>query len=293
MKEKHNRINNGINYCGEVSITVMDGKRKLYTIVHNNGKKGLFTFLSNCLLGNFTAAKNSYPSKIACFGTATEASTTLIRLSSFVRYDSSRWEAKETSTESSIYFHFRIPYMVLKHGTITTLRLYTNDVSGEEVESDICAEIKLKDTEYITVPDTTDGNFTIIVDWKMTFKDISSDAEATSTNSSSTDDLNNLQVGDLKVTQTNYDTLTMYLTDADVEALGWPETKSRDIPWLGGHTEETCTFKIIGETDDYYIIDSKTFAFIFHDIVVNQFAIKKEFFENIRYVSNIQDIHLD
>ena len=54
--------------------------------------------------------------------------------------------------------------MALKHGTISTLRLYTNNVSGEGVEDDICAEIKLDAAEYITVPDTTDGNFTIIVD---------------------------------------------------------------------------------------------------------------------------------
>ena len=171
MKEKHTKINNGISYHGEVSISVMDGKRKLCTVTHNNGRKGLFNFLSNCLLGNFAAAKSSYPSKIACFGTVTDTDTTLVRLSSFIRYDSSRWETKETSTGSSIYFHFRIPYSALKHGTISKLRLYTNEVSGEDVEEDICAEINLEDTKYITVPDTTDGNFTVIVDWKMTLTD--------------------------------------------------------------------------------------------------------------------------
>ena len=149
----------------------MDGKRKLCAVTHNNGKKGLFNFLSNCLLGNFTAAKSSYPSKIACFGAVADTDTSFVRLSSFVKYDSSRWEDKETSTESSIYFHFRIPYSVLKPGTISKLRLYTNEVSGEDVEKDICAEIDLEDTKYITVPDTTDGNFTIIVDWKMTLTD--------------------------------------------------------------------------------------------------------------------------
>ena len=61
--------------------------------------------------------------------------------------------------------------MALKPGTISKLRLYTNDVSGEDVEEDICAEINLEDTKYITVPDTTDGNFTIIVDWKITLTD--------------------------------------------------------------------------------------------------------------------------
>lgn len=171
MKEKYTKINNGISYRGEVSISVMDGKRKLCAVTHNNGRKGLFNFLSNCLLGNFIAAKSSYPSKIACFGTVADTDTTLVRLSSFIRYDSSRWETKETSTGSSIYFHFRIPYMALKPGTISKLRLYTNDVSGEDVEEDICAEINLDATKYITVPDTTDGNFTIIVDWKITLTD--------------------------------------------------------------------------------------------------------------------------
>ena len=171
MKEKHTKINNGINYRGEVSISVMDGKRKLCAVTHNNGRKGLFNFLSNCLLGNFIAAKSSYPSKIACFGTVAGTDAMPVRLSSFIRYDSSRWETKETSTGSSIYFHFRIPYMALKPGTISKLRLYTNDVSGEDVEEDICAEINLEDTKYITVPDTTDGNFTIIVDWKITLTD--------------------------------------------------------------------------------------------------------------------------
>ena len=171
MKEKHTKINNGINYRGEVSISVMDGKRKLCAVTHNNGRKGLFNFLSNCLLGNFIAAKSSYPSKIACFGTVAGTDAMPVRLSSFIRYDSSRWETKETSTGSSIYFHFRIPYSVLKPGTISKLRLYTNEASGEDVEEDICAEINLEDTKYITVPDTTDGNFTIIVDWKITLTD--------------------------------------------------------------------------------------------------------------------------
>ena len=171
MKEKYTKINNDINYHGEVSISVMDGKRKLCAVTHNNGRKGLFNFLSNCLLGNFIAAKSSYPSKIACFGTVAGTDAMPVRLSSFIRYDSSRWETKETSTGSSIYFHFRIPYMALKPGTISKLRLYTNDVSGEDVEEDICAEINLEDTKYITVPDTTDGNFTIIVDWKITLTD--------------------------------------------------------------------------------------------------------------------------
>ena len=169
MKEKHTKIDNSINYHGEVSIAVMDGKRKLCTVTHNNGKKGLFNFLSNCLLGNFMAAKSSYPSKIACFKSATDANASPVRLSSFVRYDSSRWATEETSTESSIYFHFRIPYSVLKPGTISILRLYTNEISSENAEENICAEIKLNDS--ITVPDTTDGNFTIIVDWKMTLTD--------------------------------------------------------------------------------------------------------------------------
>ena len=171
MKEKYTKINNDISYHGEVSISVMDGKRKLCAVTHNNGRKGLFNFLSNCLLGNFIAAKSSYPSKIACFGTVAGTDAMPVRLSSFIRYDSSRWETKETSTGSSIYFHFRIPYMALKPGTISKLRLYTNDVSGEDVEEDICAEINLEDTKYITVPDTTDGNFTIIVDWKITLTD--------------------------------------------------------------------------------------------------------------------------
>ena len=171
MKEKHTKINNGISYHGEVSISVMDGKRKLCAVTHNNGRKGLFNFLSNCLLGNFAAAKSSYPSKIACFGTVTDTDTKPVRLSSFIRYDSSRWETKETSTGSSIYFHFRIPYSALKPGTISKLRLYTNEASGEDVEEDIYAEINLDGTKYITVPDTTDGNFTVIVDWKMTLTD--------------------------------------------------------------------------------------------------------------------------
>ena len=171
MKEKYTKINNDISYHGEVSISVMDGKRKLCAVTHNNGRKGLFNFLSNCLLGNFIAAKSSYPSKIACFGTVAGTDAMPVRLSSFIRYDSSRWETKETSTGSSIYFHFRIPYMALKPGTISKSRLYTNDVSGEDVEEDICAEINLEDTKYITVPDTTDGNFTIIVDWKITLTD--------------------------------------------------------------------------------------------------------------------------
>ncbi len=177
MKEKHTRINNGINYRGEVSISVMDGKRKLRSFTHNNGKKGLFNFLTNCLLGNFTVAKSLYPSKIACFGTPT-GSSMIARLSSFVRYDTSRWEVKnESESGSSIYFHFRIPYVALKTGVISMLRLYVNEISGEEVAENICAEITLDENDYITVPDTADGNFTIIVDWKMTLTDIEPNKE--------------------------------------------------------------------------------------------------------------------
>lgn len=164
MEKNLNNLNT-ISYKGQVKIKAIDGKRTLYSYTsHNAGKQSLFNFLASCLIGNFVAARDNMPCRIACFNKQEGAATK--KVSTYVYVDSSR--CGSTSDGAEVIFRFRIPYTCLVGGeTINYFELFPNIPTG----NNSCAEFKLN--EEIQIP-SSGGNFTIVVEWKMILKDVSS-----------------------------------------------------------------------------------------------------------------------
>ena len=177
----------GASYTGSVTVSTYLGDRLTQTqTIHNEGMAGLFEFIASCLRGEYSTAKGLRPCKLVLLkqGASEPANSTPY---SNTAYDSEKhhfWSSKyaistpmlydtappiEIDTgdnpSSSITYHFRIPYLSLVGGAeIKKLLLLPANPTNYEQEA--CAFLVL-DTA-IKVP-TSGGNFTIIIDWTLTF----------------------------------------------------------------------------------------------------------------------------
>lgn len=174
-------------YTGTVTIAAYAGERLLQKETHHNaGLPTLFKFIGSCLQGNWVEAKAKKPSKLVLLKTApNEVLTKGAPNCSTPSREATNWGAtyavctpisytnaaiSKTSTingspASEVTYHFSIPFLSLVAGTkIKKLLLVPTDVSNYAQEA--CAYYIL-DNE-ISVPDTG-GNFTIMVEWTLTF----------------------------------------------------------------------------------------------------------------------------
>jgi hypothetical protein len=181
-------------YTGTVTVSTYLGDRLIHTETHHNkGLERLFKFVSTCLQGNWYEAKFHRPCKLVLLKTAageqlveneaaptgTAALSTPLTKPEYwssvyavcnpVMYDTAAVaELNEDSDgpESSVTYHFRIPFLSLVSGSkIQKLLLLPATTSNYAAEA--CAYYILK--EPLEVP-VAGGNFTIIIDWTLTFK---------------------------------------------------------------------------------------------------------------------------
>lgn len=166
-------------YSGAVTVSSYLGDRLISKQTkHNSGLPTLFAFIANCLEGTWTEAKANRPCKLALLKTAlNEELTTSSPLTAEAAWSSSQAVAKPImhdsavisagagSLTSSVTYHFRIPFLSLVAGSkIQKLLLLPSNPTSYAKEA--CAYFVL-DTP-IQVPESG-GNFTIIVDWTLTF----------------------------------------------------------------------------------------------------------------------------
>ena len=174
-------------YTGTVTIASYLGDRLIQKESHHNkGLNTLFEFMSNCLQGNWYEAKYKRPCKLVMLQTADqELSPNDIsspsNSSAIDREGKHFWSSKyavcnptmydtaaTTTTDaesSSVTYHFRVPFLSLVGGSkIKKLMLLPPQATNYQTEA--CAYYVL-DTE-IEVP-VVGANFTVIVDWTLTF----------------------------------------------------------------------------------------------------------------------------
>lgn len=168
-KTKELSNQNGMLYKGKVTVSFLDNGRLIAAnSCCNSGSKKLFNFFSSCLQGNWASAKNERPNKIVLFSDDTDAFYDHPASSAIVYDSAPTVEVKDK--ETSVTFHFRIPFLYLKQGaTIKKLCLYPPMISS--LQNDMLAYVTLADAERFTIPDSG-GNMTTIVDWKMTVENV-------------------------------------------------------------------------------------------------------------------------
>lgn len=177
-------------YTGTVTVTSYLGDRLIQKqTTHNAGLRNLFKFIGSCLQGHFQEAKSIRPCKLVMLEKGTDEDLVTSAPSNTDAKDSdgnSYWSSKyavcnpilhdtalpaETTAganpSSSVTYHFRVPFLSLVGGKIIQkLMLLPSSFNTTDYSTDACAYITLD--EAINVP-TASGNFTVIIDWKLTF----------------------------------------------------------------------------------------------------------------------------
>lgn len=191
-------------YTGTVTVSTYAGERLLQKETHHNaGLNTLFSFIGDCLQGNWVSAKYSRPCKLVMLkqgageiltdtdynnanpkpagGKSTPANNYAIDSSddhywgskyavcSPVVYDNALIVniSKEDSGQpkGEVTYHFRVPFLSLVGGSSIKKLLLLPTIATDYAKN-ACAYFVL-DNE-IKVPEMS-GNFTIIIDWTLTF----------------------------------------------------------------------------------------------------------------------------
>ena len=143
---------NSLSYTGTVTLSQYAGTKKLVVAkIHNTGLNRLFSFLSDCLIGDFEAAKVNRPDKIMLLKKDSDGD--YVKASDFIYFLSSPEKVYSTSA-SIVKYSFIIPRdMLLKdfHGIGLYAYIdkeYTNPAAYCAIDKD---KIKLSTSSVLVV----------------------------------------------------------------------------------------------------------------------------------------------
>lgn len=172
-----NNTHNCIEYKGKITVSVLENERVLSkNIYYNNGTNKLFAFLTNCLSGDFNTARANRPCRLVLLTTADEEAEYITDSkptdNNYSNYWSETYYAAPpvyygkapTTLGNKITYSFRVPFLQLQGGAKIKKMALVPELSSEV--DDICAYYVLG--SEIEVP-TVGGNFTILVDWELSF----------------------------------------------------------------------------------------------------------------------------
>lgn len=163
---------NTLNYTGIVTLSQYIGTKKVQVAkLHNTGGASLFTFLANCLAGDFTIAKANRPAKVKLLiRSGTDSST--YSYSPITRFVSLRTPPEPTFSagESRVRFSFIIPRDFLDSLNVSSskdeiigLGLYAHSVKDVENEASnfmaFCTLDTLNKNALV--------NSFLVVDWEL------------------------------------------------------------------------------------------------------------------------------
>lgn len=179
LQEVASQTANPIEYRGQITVSIMDGDRLIsknkYT---NSGTSKLFAFLTNCLSGDFNTARYNRPCRLLLLegGSGEDLDTSNPADEDADSNGNAFWgehyyvappvyySKTPTALGNAVTFNFRVPFLLLNNGAIVKKMALVPELSSDI--SDICAFYILSDS--IQVP-TSGGNFTILVDWELSF----------------------------------------------------------------------------------------------------------------------------
>ena len=124
---------NTIGYTGIVTLSQYT-RGKLHPIkqIHNEGGKPLFDFLADCLVGDFSVAKQDLPNKILLLNKDDAGHITKARDTGFI-YFLSKPERVYNESEGVVRYSFTIPQDIISGTNFNAVGLYT----GTAMETDI------------------------------------------------------------------------------------------------------------------------------------------------------------
>lgn len=162
-----NKAINRLNYTGIVTLSQYRGNKKIKIAqVHNTGGNPLFRFLADCLIGDYTIAKATRPTKIMLLKqTEDKENKSYTKESGFIYL-----LTKPTKIEEDLQIRVRYSFMIpqaqiesLNDYTDLGIGLYTDDAVG-------ITEDDIKNYAAFCKVDLSGKNFTgaaLLVDWDL------------------------------------------------------------------------------------------------------------------------------
>ena len=177
---KGNAINT-LTYTGIVTLSqYLGGKKVKVAQVHNTGGNPLFNFLADCLIGDFTIANISRPTKVMLLIKTTEtpevgntAAISYTRKSGFI-YLLSRPEKVYAAESTKVRYSFIIPKEYFtsipsESSKELGLGLYTDDATDSNLEK-FAAFCSLKNVKNLN-----SATNNLVVDWDLIISNNSAD----------------------------------------------------------------------------------------------------------------------
>lgn len=166
-KKKENKVvvnNDTLAYNGEVSITVMHGKKTIKTMKnHNEGFAPFFEFLMYCLVGTF------YTNKTPAYLRVFDASDNELTLRAIPTTGAPQYSVATDGKSSSVVITFNVASTALSSlNGIKKYRLYSRENATSDNVSNQSAS-----TESANAINLTKGS-SLIVAWKLTIGNASS-----------------------------------------------------------------------------------------------------------------------
>lgn len=164
---KNNALNT-LEYSGTVTLSQNIGNKKhKIAQYHNAGKYSLFSFLADCLVGDFDMARVNRPSKIMLLHQNKDGS--LESLSGYIHH--TRLPEKVVNADSpntsTVRYSFQIARNLLDSLDITKLDhigLYSDITAVEDCGTELAALVKLKDDLNHSQVSATSAVF---LDWDL------------------------------------------------------------------------------------------------------------------------------
>lgn len=163
---KNSAINN-LTYTGIVTLSQYYGNKKVpIKQIKNSGGSSLFSFLSNCLIGDFTTAKFEMPTKIMLLRAEhgeTPADTYYESASAFIYFLTKPEKINtEVNNSSTVCYSFVIPMDIITNTSFNSIGLYA-DMATELDAANFAAVCEIDDTSGMRSTSSA-----LVIDWKLT-----------------------------------------------------------------------------------------------------------------------------
>ena len=180
-----NKAINTLTYTGIVTLSQYIGSKKVKIAeMHNSGGASLFSFLANCLAGDFSFASKTMPAKVRFLErehSKVDDTYSYRELTQFVPYRTPP-VPKSSSDGSSVRYSFVIPREYIEHlevsnlGNTLGLGLYAANALDEDID-DCMAFCELAEIDKNSMVNTY-----LVVDWELIISNTASGSKATGIN---------------------------------------------------------------------------------------------------------------
>jgi hypothetical protein len=163
---------NQLNYTGIVTLSQYKGSKKCTIArLHNEGRSSLFSFLADCLIGDFDLARTNRPAKIKLLKQKPDNTNgvTYESRSTYIQYTGTPEKLLDVATNACIVkYNFVIPSdkVTSIDFDFDHIGLYAQSTSNLDYE-EFLAIVSLDDNDAAIDKDGVSNSAALIIDWEL------------------------------------------------------------------------------------------------------------------------------